>query len=80
MIGRAVDQCEFVLAHRTVSRRHACLTIVEDALHVEDLGSTNGTSVNGMLACVGVPVPIHPGTRLKIGDIEFSVRLVAPQA
>ena len=77
VIGRAVDQCEFVLAHRTVSRRHARLTVVGKALHVEDLGSTNGTSVNGMLACTGVPVPIRPGTKLKIGDIELLVRHVA---
>lgn len=80
VIGRAVDQCEFVLAHRTVSRRHARLTVVEEALHVEDLGSTNGTCVNGMLAGTGVPVPIQPGTKLKIGDIELLVRLVAPHS
>lgn len=79
IIGRAIDQCELVLAHRTVSRRHARLSLVGEALQIEDLGSTNGTSVNGAPAPTGVPLPVQPGTKLKIGDIELLVRHVAPR-
>ena len=47
VIGRASDQCDLVVAHATVSRRHARLSFAGEALQIEDIGSTNGTSVNG---------------------------------
>src|SRR5262245_7045275 len=47
VIGRAADQCQLVVAHATVSRRHARLLLAGDALQIEDLGSTNGTAVGG---------------------------------
>lgn len=49
-------------------------------LHVEDLGSTNGTSVNGMLARTGILVLVQPATKLKIGAIELLIRHVAPRS
>ena len=76
VIGRAADQCEIVVAHPTVSRRHARLTLNGDALQVEDLGSTNGTAVNGAIAPGGVPVSLQIGSRLRVGDVELSVRQV----
>jgi adenylate cyclase len=76
VIGRAADQCELVVPHPTVSRRHARLTLNGDALQVEDLGSTNGTAVNGAIAPGGVPVPLQIGSRLRVGDVELSVRQV----
>lgn len=45
-VGRAQD-CRVVLAAATVSRHHAVITITENTIFVEDLGSTNGTFVNG---------------------------------
>src|SRR5262245_22321514 len=41
--------CEVRLADRELSRRHVSIEIVGDRLHVVDLGSTNGTRVNGVL-------------------------------
>ena len=76
VIGRAADQCELVVPHPTVSRRHARLTLNGDALQVEDLGSTNGTAVNGAIARAGVPAPLQVGSRLRVGDVELSVRQV----
>ena len=40
--------CELVLTDERVSRRHLALTIVDQALKVEDLDSTNGTFTNAM--------------------------------
>ena len=80
VIGRSVDQCQFVLAHRTVSRRHARLNLVGEVLLIEDLGSTNGTFVNGAPARASVPLPVRPGTKLKIGDIELVVRRVSSRS
>jgi pSer/pThr/pTyr-binding forkhead associated (FHA) protein len=44
-IGR--KNCDLILDDRYISRRHAELKIVENMLTIEDLGSKNGTMVNG---------------------------------
>jgi adenylate cyclase len=76
VIGRSVDQSELVVAHATVSRRHARLFLAGEALQVEDLGSTNGTMVNGAALRAGAPVALHAGNKLRIGDVELLVRQV----
>jgi adenylate cyclase len=62
-----------VLSHPTVSRRHARLLIAANTLQIEDLGSTNGTSVDGAVIVSGLLRPLQAGARLRIGDIELSV-------
>ncbi len=74
VIGRAADQCDFVLAHPTVSRRHARLRVAGEALQVEDLGSTNGTRVGEQALKAGEPVALHAGNKLRIGDIDMMLR------
>ena len=74
VIGRDLERCDAVLAHPTVSRRHARLVVVDNALQVEDLGSTNGTSVDGAVLDTGARQPLHAGARLRIGDIELAFR------
>jgi len=46
MVGRDPDSTIF-LNDITVSRRHALVTVDDSVVTVEDLGSLNGTSVNG---------------------------------
>ena len=46
VIGRA-NELDVVLVEDMVSRRHAKIVSTGDALNIEDLGSTNGTFVNG---------------------------------
>jgi adenylate cyclase len=74
VIGRAADQCDFVIAHPTVSRRHARLRVAGEALQVEDLGSTNGTRLGDQALRAGEPVALHAGARLQLGDVELHVR------
>lgn len=59
-IGRA-DECEVVVAHAKLSRRHAVLRL-GPPVTVQDLGSTNGTFLNAS-------VRIRRETTLKNGDI-----------
>jgi adenylate cyclase len=73
VIGRDFDLCEVVLSHPTVSRRHARLAFAGDVLRIEDMGSTNGTSVDGAKAHPTVPLPLQAGSKLRIGDIELVV-------
>jgi class 3 adenylate cyclase len=74
VIGRAADQCDLVVAHATVSRRHARLSIAGEALQVEDLGSTNGTAVGGKALRAGEPVALHAGNKLRLGDVDLLIR------
>ena len=53
-----------------VSRLHCQLTSTADSLHVKDLGSTNGTFVNGKKV---QRVTLTSGDKLKIGRVEFVV-------
>ena len=52
------------------SSRHARITRQGHVLVIEDLGSTNGTYLNG--SPLSGPQPLHPGDRIRIGDSEFS--------
>jgi class 3 adenylate cyclase len=74
VIGRAADQCDLVVAHATVSRRHARLSLAGEALQVEDLGSTNGTAVGGKALRAGEPVVLHAGNKLRLGDVDLLIR------
>lgn len=69
IIGRE-DDSDMVLADRQVSRRHAAIRWNGKAYELEDLGSTNGTHVNGNLA--SRPVPLADGDDFMIG---FSFRV-----
>jgi hypothetical protein len=52
------------------SSRHARITRQGRAVVIEDLGSTNGTFLNG--EPLNGPQPLHAGDRIRIGDCEFS--------
>ena len=70
-IGRATG-AQFVVEAPLVSRVHCRLTCSPDGeLLVEDLGSTNGTSVD---ACrIDGAVPLRPGQTLTVGRVAFEV-------
>jgi transcriptional regulator with GAF, ATPase, and Fis domain len=69
-IGKAVDN-DLVLADDTVSRHHCELTRAADGVHIRDLGSTNGTKVQGARVTEAV---VQPGVVLKVGEIEIALR------
>lgn len=52
------------------SSRHARISRQGHIAVIEDLGSTNGTYLNGEL--LSGPQPLHDGDRIRIGDCEFS--------
>jgi class 3 adenylate cyclase len=75
-IGRDSAQCDIVLLHASVSRRHARLSVgTDNNLQIEDIGSTNGTAIDGRPIPAGAaPEPLAPGSTLRLGDIELVVR------
>jgi hypothetical protein len=68
-MGRG-DQCEIKLEDNFASTNHARFVPQGDSVVLEDLGSTNGTYLNGQ-ALTG-PQPLHHGDRIRIGDSEFT--------
>jgi adenylate cyclase len=73
VLGRHSEQCDLVVAHGSLSRRHARLRIADGRLTIEDLGSTNGTIVDGMRLPVETPRPLRDGAQLLLGEIRFVV-------
>lgn len=72
-IGRAADNT-LVLQDETASAHHARLSFHEGQWWLEDLGSRNGTAVNGM-ALEG-PLVLTYGDQIAFGRVEF--RMEAP--
>ncbi len=68
VIGRSRD-CEIVLEDTGISRRHAELRPGADGWTVADLGSTNGSRVNGRE--LSGAQPLHAGDRLELGSTEI---------
>ncbi len=56
-----------------VSRRHATLTARAGIALVEDLGSANGTFVNGTRLAANIPTPLHIGDELRFASLVIRV-------
>ena len=72
VIGREPD-CDIIIPDRQVSRYHARLTPDENGITLEDLGSKNGTFVNG--AAVIDPVLLQDGDMLQFALVQHFVYL-----
>jgi pSer/pThr/pTyr-binding forkhead associated (FHA) protein len=68
-IGRSPG-AEFIVDAALVSRLHCQLTATAESLHVKDLGSTNGTFVNGKRVQAA---QLKDGDRLAVGRLELIV-------
>lgn len=70
-MGRSQSNAIWV-NNSNASRHHACIEPTGDGkVQIKDLGSTNGTWVNGRR--IGEPVILQPGDQVVVGDTEFEV-------
>ena len=76
-IGRTRD-CDLCLTDLSVSRMHALLVRREDGWVLSDLGSHNGTRLNGWL--VREAVRVRAGNRVEFGSMAFIIQDDQPAA
>lgn len=77
VIGRS-NECDLKISSSEVSRIHCRITIQDDSVFIEDLGSANGTFVNDQILSPRQPIAVDPGTKVTIGPAEFIVDYIAP--
>jgi ABC-type multidrug transport system ATPase subunit len=63
-----------LLRHHTVSRHHARLNVIESRLWLTDLGSTNGTQLNGSPISPRKPQPLALDQHFSVGAFTLAAR------
>jgi hypothetical protein len=75
LIGRA-EQCDVRPLSEEVSRRHCAITVGPTEVWVEDLGSRNGTFVNGTK--ITERTKVVDGDIVRVASLELKVSCTAP--
>jgi serine/threonine protein kinase len=76
VIGRA-SECDLILRAKEVSKRHCRIHLEADQAVVEDLGSANGTLVNGHMV---QRTQLEDGDQLDIAGHLFQIRNNSPKS
>ena len=91
MIGRAVesdskageinfDLTDFGAYHFGVSRNHATLTFNDGYVYLEDLGSTNGTRINGFQLTANQKYRLRDGDEIEFARLRTDIVFKSPDA
>ena len=76
VVGRGVSS-DIAIYDPTISRRHAELTVESDGVQVKDLGSSNGTCINGNRVKAG---RLGPKDSVTFGKVLFQLQELSPGA
>ena len=74
VVGRKEGICDVILDRGNVSKLHCLIIKTDGLLLVRDLGSTNGTLVNGQRVSRGA---LLPGDELSFASLKFQVQFGA---
>jgi pSer/pThr/pTyr-binding forkhead associated (FHA) protein len=66
-----MPECDLQLFDTSVSRYHAEFRRSDAGWFLVDLGSTNGTRINGWR--INAPTAVHPGDEVAFGSVVFSL-------
>jgi hypothetical protein len=75
VVGR--ENADLTVHDDEVSRRHLAVRPHEDGVELEDLGSTNGTFVDG--ARLSAVVVVSSGARVTLGETELEIEVEVPE-
>jgi hypothetical protein len=70
VVGRSPG-ADIIVRGGYVSGRHARFSLANDALVLEDLGSTNGTYLEGVL--LEQATRVEPGDLVQVGDVSLRI-------
>ena len=73
-IGRAPDN-QHIIHDPQASGYHAIIHTLGQGYTITDLGSTNGTYVNGQRLTANVPCTLNPGDTIRIGTTSFTYQV-----
>ncbi len=76
----ALDLAPYGAYQNGVSRQHAAITRHQGGLYIEDLGSTNGTRINGFELTARRKYRLRDGDEIEFARIRTSVRFVRPDS
>ncbi len=72
VVGRKAGLCDVILDQGNVSKLQCLIIRTDGLLFIRDLGSTNGTKVNGQRVTRGA---LLPGDELSFANVKFRVHL-----
>jgi len=72
LIGRQKELCDMVIDRSSISKLHCLIVRTDGLLFLRDLGSTNGTKVNGQRVVRGA---LLPGDELSFASEKFRVEM-----
>jgi FHA domain len=75
VVGR--ENADLTVPDEEVSRRHLAMRPHEDGVELEDLGSTNGTFVDG--ARLAAVVVVSSGARVVLGETQLEIEVEVPE-
>jgi pSer/pThr/pTyr-binding forkhead associated (FHA) protein len=72
-VGRSIS-CDIVLTDKSVSRQHSIVYCLKGKFFIEDVGSTNGTLLNGK--AITTRMELVPGDEVKLGITKLVFLLI----
>jgi pSer/pThr/pTyr-binding forkhead associated (FHA) protein len=72
VVGRGRNLCDVLLQQTSISKLQCLIAKTDGLLFIRDLGSTNGTKVNGQRVTRGA---LLPGDELAFASVKFRVHL-----
>jgi pSer/pThr/pTyr-binding forkhead associated (FHA) protein len=76
IIGRA-PSCDIAIGHKSISRRHLRISHAAAQFYVEDLGSQNGTRINGRR--INGKTPFSVGDEVQMSDFTMQLGFLEPE-
>lgn len=72
VVGRSSRMCDLAVDHNAVSKIHCILVKTDGLIYMRDLGSTNGTRVNGQRVLRGA---LLPGDQISFAGAAYTIHL-----
>lgn len=70
-VGRSKESCDGIIQSERVSKKHLQIAKEKERIVVSDLGSINGTKVNGELISQGTSAMLRDGDILTLADLSY---------